>query len=269
MTDYRAHPAANFSHIKQLDTSALHYKANVINCSQDILDKGTAVHAGALEGAVAFGDRFTFFPGKTRRGKEWEAFQEDNKAKTILSKKDFEDAMFMIGAINDHPVASGLIKRLVEVEAERYWTNTETGLECKAKIDGILDDGAVVELKTARSSTPDDFARQVAAMKYHAQAAMYCDGAGTRDHYFIVVQNSAPWDVVCFKSDPDMLDEGLAVYTTWLKRLKEVKASGEFPGVAPDKILTLDLPGWAYKVRGVDTDDDVQGGYAAPTTTDN
>src|SRR4030095_14842230 len=87
---YRSDPGLNQSLLKAFGTakSPQHFLWDKEHPKEetDSLRIGRFVDAAMLSNVSSFSlnDHFAVFTGATRRGKEWEAFQEFNKGKTIL-----------------------------------------------------------------------------------------------------------------------------------------------------------------------------------------
>jgi hypothetical protein len=81
--------------------------------------------------------------------------------------------------------------------------------------------------------------------------AWYNDGAiaakllpeDARPHV-ILIQTSAPFDVIPARLSADDLRLGRALYRRLLGRYLECQAADWWPGISPE-ILELELPGWA------------------------
>ena len=245
---YRADPADNYSAIKKMDASPLHY--------QDASERGvfqTPAMALGVVGHVAtlqpelLDSAAAVFEGGARRGKAWTEFQAEHAGQIILKADEMERIKAMADAVRSHPVASQYLKG--HAEMSMFWKDQYTGLRCKGRPDIICGD-VVVDLKTTTDASPAAFSRQCANLFYHAQAAFYQDGyelvtSIEPRSVYIVAEVKPPYDVVVYDADPDMINIGRDAYHEWLVKLEECRKSNVWPGRAPTAAVPLTLPPWA------------------------
>jgi len=77
-------------------------------------DVGTYFHTGVLEPHKLKAD-CTVYPGKVRRGKDWELFKVKNKGKTIVTQAQKDQAEGLVKAVKDSPVAQEYLDGECEV----------------------------------------------------------------------------------------------------------------------------------------------------------
>jgi hypothetical protein len=248
--EYRALPAVNFSTLKYMAKSPLHYKHALENPSPvtDAMSIGTAEHCMVLEPSQ-FPPRYTVWTGGRRAGKEWDAFCLANEGKTIIKSDEYDRCVAMRDAVRAHPAAGPILASGGESEKVVLWKDPETGLDCKARIDWLC--GSVVDLKTTADGDPRRFASLAARYRYHAQLAWYRWGVevstGLADWpcQLIVVEATPPHDVAVYNIDELTLGAGLDEARELLRRVAECKASGRWPGRFEGE-ATLNLPRWAF-----------------------
>lgn len=247
--DYLAIEAAHFSTLKALDVSPLHYRHALHRDASEETDAmalGRIVHAMVLTGALP--EDMALYEGKTRRGKEWEAFKAEHLGKTITRKSELTTAAAMHAAVMRCPEAKELLAR-GEGELTVQWV--DHGLRCKGRLD-FFNGSQIVELKTTRSIRPDAFAREVVSRHYHAQIAFYAQGfeAATGKPppvlpALIAVENVPPYDVAVYRVGFDALEAGARKVNAWLSTLASCTVTGRWPGVAWHGAMDLKLPEWA------------------------
>jgi len=227
-----------FSGLKAMALSPAHYRAAVERDGQE-KQRGRALHSIILGGKRVVG-----YPGKVRRGKEFEAFANDNHDAEILTMADYERAAGMAAAVRACPRAMDMLVGRHEMEID--WTFL--GRRCQSHVDVVGPAGEyVTELKSTVSSHPDRFAWQSRRMAYHAQLAFYAEavlqaGLGVpRDLYVVAVESRPPYVVTCMRLAPRALEEGRKCVRLWMERLLGCEASGEWPGYVGD-IVPLDVP---------------------------
>lgn len=152
-------------------------------------------------------------------------------------------------AVSGHRGARNLLRGGL-AEESLTWTDSDTGLTCKGRLDYLRPD-LVVDLKSSRDPSPDKLERDAVNYGYAAQVAMYNDGAraakrltGDRRPCIIAVRAKDDFDVAAFELSQEALEVGRGIYRNLLHRLAECIAADYWPGVAPE-LRTLNLPPWA------------------------
>lgn len=213
------------------------------------------------------GERPAVYPGKVRRGKEWEAFEAQHagelialahewaavepllSARQIMTSAELEVARRMAAAVHAHPEAHALLTG-GKAEVPIFWQDAKTGVDCKGRID-YLAPGRIVDLKTTADVSPWAFSRQAARLLMHLQLAFYADGWQTStsseaspDVYVVAVESEPPFDVAVYRITDETLAAGREEYRRLLRRLVECVETDTWPGVAPG-IVDFMLPSWA------------------------
>lgn len=251
--DYVALPAVNWTTLKEMRRSPLHYAHRLANPKEDTtrLALGRACHTAVFEP-----DRFlldyALFEGEARRGKEWTAFKELHADKTILKRDEYELCIEIRDAVREHPVAS---KYLAKGRAEQTitWTDEETGLLCKARLDFVSEVpglAALLDMKTTQTVDAALFGATAARMGWHDQAAWYVRGLAANGlplmpAKLLAVELEPPHDVAVFDVDPDALYAGEEECRELLAKVAECRAANAWPGRYANE-LPLKLPAWFY-----------------------
>lgn len=225
-----------FSRLKLFGKSAAHFAAALPEESR-ALDLGSAAHSLILGGRQVIA-----YPGKVRRGKEWESFEADNPDAIILTKAEFGRASRMAKAVNDNPDA----RRVLEGEREQtmYWD--VQGRACRGTPD-VRSDTFITELKTGETSDPRFFPFKLRRFHYHAQLAWYSDGAvlaghpDPQEHYVVAVEATYPHVVTVFRIARATIEQGRKMCRLWFERLRQCEAANEWPGYC-QSVVDLDLP---------------------------
>lgn len=241
--EYAAIDAMNWSRLKKGAASMLHLKHAI-----DSTDDGDttsrlllrAVHSAVLE-PDTFDEDYVVFDGAVRRGKEWEAFKAAHAGRTILNRTEQairiaekERIVQVAAAVRRHSVAHKLIAS-ASCEHTIVWTDRETGVRCKARMDAYAPKRHIADLKGDRSVDEYLFTRRVGSMLYHGQAAWYQMGveALTGDrlpYYLIPYETAAPHDVAVFEVDEDWLKPGRELCHRLLRQYAEAKRADVWPG---------------------------------------
>jgi hypothetical protein len=253
--DYDALEGVNWSTLKEMLVSAKQYfwktTADQEEEDKEALRIGLGTHAFILE-PEQFRARFVTYREPKNKGegskKRWEAFQEENKDRTILSVAEYDRILGAASAVLERPQA---LKYFTGGDKEMafQWTDPETGILCKGRCDQWLNH--VVELKTTRNILPAKFRVDAARLGYVPQMAWYRDGLRAKgvkladDGIMVTVQNVAPFDVVVYRVGADLLTVGRDIYRELMARLKKCLETNRWPGCAEDEI-DLEMPEWWF-----------------------
>lgn len=271
----------NYSTLKLFDKSALHYKHAIDERDKkegedpegksDTLVGGQLVHTLALEPQL-FETQYAVWDKawgrRDARTAEYKKFLANAalEQRTIVTDEQLVHARGMAASIRSSPEAAPYIvggHREVtvcwdydepQVGAIDGWT---TAMRCR--ID-YLTDAAMIDLKSATSAKPDDFARQAWKLGYFSQAAMQLDGVSAitrrvRPYLWLVVENAPPYACAVYEPSKQGLEIGRNTYHDWLRslhvhqeRMTEAIARGTqyaWPGYTAGGVMQLDPPRWA------------------------
>jgi hypothetical protein len=245
-TEYRAAPGVNWSTLKHMARSPLHYRHAVTAASDPTpaMALGTLAHLAVLEPHRLA--EVAVWEGGVRRGKEWDAWNAANAGRIQAKPEELATARAIGEAVRAHPVAAALLDRC-EVERSIFWVDPDTGIPCKARLDACKP-GAVIDLKTARDVSPRAFGRAASALDYpgqlgHYGAAWAAETGDIADLYIIAVESDDPHDVAVYQIDHVATHAGLQRRRRYLDTLAECQRTGRWPGQVPD-LYPLDIPAY-------------------------
>jgi hypothetical protein len=150
---------------------------------------GTMVHLLVLEPdrfADMVADPMPDLSGNAPDGKKWNRrkgsdheawWQEelDKRAgKIAADQKTLDRVTAAANAIKSHPVVASILDNDAG-EVSHYWTDEETGLRCKCRVDWLASNCAM-DIKCAVDPSPAGFARRIVQLGYHRKLAHYLDG---------------------------------------------------------------------------------------------
>lgn len=241
MTDALRQAAINstplrFSRLKLMGISPAHYAAGS-DPSSSAIAIGNAADQLILTGAVPL-----VFPGKVRRGKEWDAWSADHEGELIVTAKELAAATGMAKALRQNTDACRMLDGLIQ--QTMYWDLN--GRSCRGTPD-VRGESFLTDLKTGETSDPRFFPWKVRRFAYHAQLAWYRDGAHRNDYgpitdtYIVAIEQAPPYVVTPFRLNEHLLEIGDKQWRTWFEHLRTCEESGRFPGYS-DSIVDLDLP---------------------------
>lgn len=245
--EYAAIKAVNWSTLKHMATSPLHYLTATTGTFEetDAMTFGRAVHCLVFEPDV-FGDNFAIYDGGRRSGTVWADFIESTaNGRSVLKRDQYDAAQEVAKRVRDHPLARPLLDDAL-FEVTTTWTDPDTGLACKGRIDTVRN--AIADLKVTADIREFRMSQMMARMGYHAQLAFYQDGWSAHTYQsapalLIAAESKPPHDVAVYEIDDDALHAGRCHYQDLLKRLKHCRDTGQWPGIYTER-QTLRLPRW-------------------------
>lgn len=252
--DYCAIDALNFSALRHVETSPLHYRRARDFARRDskAMQLGRLVHALIL--CPEAPPDVAIYEGKVKSGKVWDAFEAEHAGAFIVRRDELAKAEAMRAAVMAYGPARELLEDGQGEVTIRWGAH---GMALKGRADW-LGSGGLVDLKTTRSISARAFTREAASRAMHCQVAMYAWGiesASDRrpDSWLLAVENVPPHDVVVYRVSDETIDAGLRTVDGWIRRVAECEQAGSWPGVGGAGPLDLTLPDWAM-VGGDDVD---------------
>ncbi len=173
----------------------------------------------------------------------------------VISSDELTITRLCADSVKAHGPASSLLQG-GKAEQEIEWTDPESGIECRGRVD-YLRPNDLVDLKSTRRETVRDFMGDAARSLYHAQLAWYhsgCVAAGRLPKdaglpYIVSVSTAEPFDVAAYRLSDITFQAGLIVVRDLIKRYQQCTAADLWPGICPD-LAVMDLPGWAPGMQG-------------------
>lgn len=107
-------------------------------------------------------------------------------------------------------------------EQEVYWTDFYTKVECKSKLD-IYKKGMVIDIKTTRARTQQEFEQCIQNYEYDRQMAFYADSVGAEQIVLIGISKTTN-AIFRFQAGnrSDFLTIGRAKYRYILLKIKQL-----------------------------------------------
>lgn len=256
--DYRKAPGVNVSSLKKMLLSAAHYKHALEEQESDKHNSnliiGTLVHRAKLEP-----DRLCY----AVRPEKWDSWRTDaskawRDAQTlpVVTPEEEKDVLRCADALASLDLLTELAAR-GNTEVTCFKRHKRTGLMLKGRADLVAtdDDGItwIVDLKTVpeEGASPDAFARKIAELNYHMQAAHYCELFETDRFIFIAVEKKGYAGVTNYILSGEDLELGRRTNNAALQKLAECRANNIWPGYTT-KLQTIELPHWKRKQEMAD-----------------
>lgn len=217
--EYRSLPGISRSDLFRIAKSPLHFKYETEHKDEPTpsLIFGQAAHKYILE-KEEFDKEFVVAPcvdRRTKAGKEqYESFVQNAGNRTVISQSDFETIKEMSAAIGSYPLARQLLTGTVEESF--FWTDAETGEECKVRPDCITEyEGKqyLVDYKTTDSCADGHFERSCFKYGYDVQAGMYTEGYLQSEFIpagfiFVAQEKIAPYAVRIYVCSDEWIAQG-------------------------------------------------------------
>ena len=241
----KAHEYANCMILKNNFASECNQK-NLIVCSDDDMQRASTY----AEYIIKIGERLVIKENDLMIAKNYAAFLRHIGDKEIITEEMLDTANAMAVSLIRHPIVNKLFKS-GKAEQSMFWTDPDTGLYCKGRLDWASDLGYLVDLKTTIDASVEQFSRSIANFGYHRQNAMYVDGyteitkTVTKGFIFIAVESKAPHAVGVYNLDSEGEGQGRMEYKELLAQFGECLESDVWPAYS-DKVEEIELPHW-YK----------------------
>lgn len=188
-----------------------------------------------------------------RAGNKFKEWAAEHTGKATLMRDEWDRLARMVNAtINNKPAREILNHADAAIEQSIYWHDDATGLKLKSRLDARrLSLPLIIDLKSVRSVKLKYLASSVYDFGYHRQAVFYREAAKAafgveHDFVFIAVEKEAPYRVQCFDLPKRSLQLGWEDFRGGLDRLAMAFEKGDWQSPGVDRVLSIDLPNWAY-----------------------
>lgn len=245
--EYNDHPGVRRSDLWKISESPEKYKYAITHPIEKTpaMTFGSATHKYILE-MDGFNEEYAVAPildKRTKFGKEqWEQFCAHVVDKTVISADDFQIIQDMAAALRQNPIAANLIYGKGQTEVPFFWTDKDTGEQCKVKLDRLVRLNrryVVVDYKTAMSAETGKFSNEIVKLGYSLQCAMYTEGVMIKkrlkyrpDFIFVVQEKKEPYavNVIYVSSDSGVMIYGQDQFREFLGILHQCKETGFWYG---------------------------------------
>lgn len=248
-------------HLKAMARSPAHCRHEMLfdNDDPSIAKRlGSGVHS-----LILGGPELALYPGKQRRGKEFDAFAKAHPGALIFTKKEYDKSHRIADAIRGNELASRILFQpdsIYEKAIEWEWLGRSRRCTPDVRTKTHL-----AELKSTRNASPDKFKWDALRFGYVAQLADYANamefelGYAPKLVYIVAVETHPPFVVSVYSVSPRDLEFGQRQIRTWMERLLVCEAANSWPGYC-QSIQDLDLPtGEGDDIVFADEDDEGAG----------
>lgn len=252
-------PCVSASDLVNLDTECAAYAHAYWRCNPnrepnedtDATAFGSAFHTLLLEGREVFNSRYAIKPqGLNLATKDGKAWKEENAGREFVSYDDFLKLSRMHAAVLRGP-AGDVLRSPRVAESTIIAKDTDTGLWLVARPDLIVNGRLLVNLKSARSPKPEEFERQLFALRYYLGDAFYrlaarFAGIEAPAHAFLIVGKDAPHLSYLAALKPELSAYADRCVRTLLDQWASCISFEDWPSYTAHTI-EIGLPVWAAK----------------------
>lgn len=205
---------------------------------------GSALHCRTLEPHL-FHERYVIQPQLDRRTKEgkdaYSTFLAAQGNRTILTQDQFELVEALYDQLEGHQEVVELL------EGCKYEQRVE-GKISQVPFVGIVDavnarSGYVIDLKTCRDASPEQFQKDAYNLGYHLQAAAYRLLTNADRFYWVCVETEMPHNVAVYYQTDKAYELSVIKLVEMITRWKDW--DGRPSSYGNEEMIPLDLPNWA------------------------
>lgn len=123
-------------------------------------------------------------------------------------------------------------------EQIHLFTDPDTGLHCKSKLDICYRQSTILDFKTTSARSEEEFLRHAWNFDYDRQAAFYLDSIAAKRFLFVAVQKRSPFKVFTLDTAlvPGFVDYGRKKYKALLRSWKKLQPHYLQPDVQPNRL---------------------------------
>ena len=243
-SEYRSNPAVNKSTLWEMRKSPLHYWHLMHDTPKEdtkAMQFGRAVHSRLLQ-PESFDAEYAVAPECDRRTKEGKAIWNDlmSSGKEIVSRDDMNTILAMEKEFQAVRATLFDVDSL-QTEVPLLWTDDETGVDCKGRLDAITTE-YVIDYKTTTDASTNAFHREALRYGYDLQAAMYMEAARANGYnpkgfIFIAQEKNAPYLINILHASDAFLDRGRWIMRDLLAQYKECRKNNQWPGYGINQLI--------------------------------
>ncbi len=182
------------------------------------------------------------------RAERDEAYAE---GRVPLLKSQHEQVKAMAAEVRRHPLAARLLEPGTgKPEQSLFWQDAETGVNCRARIDWLPNEGRgrrlVVDYKSARSAFEEDFQKSAWSYGYYLQHPFYLRGVRALldddpAFVFVVQEVDPPYLVNVIELDERAVHIGELQIDLALRTYAKCMRDDDWPGY-PVQVQSVSLP---------------------------
>lgn len=270
---YHAHPAIGASMLEDFRESRRLYEGRYVlktippRTPSPAMELGTWIHTRLLEPERYFASLADPLPDVAPDGKKWLRRKGSDHEKWWAEELAKRDGMIAIdeetrqliedvaASVLAKPWAKPLLSGAGQAEYSIFWTDEETRLRLKCRVDWFRPIVSL-DFKTTENASPGKFVKACVALGYHRKRAHYL--AGIRDFtgdkrarmVHLAVGTTPPYSAGAYEiGDTDRYVNASLGLIEWrhdLKALAHCIETNDFSETWEREILTLEYPAYAF-----------------------
>jgi hypothetical protein len=223
--------------------------------STDAMDFGKAAHALLLESSVIYEviPANVLSKSGSKTGAAWKEYEASRPGKLLL-KADQADLLSRMGSsLAEHPIASDIVNAPGRREVVVRWTDEDTGVAMKCRIDAMRDTFRwIADMKSTATIDEREWSRTALRLGYHRQAALYTDAVFAiaktgPEFYFIPMLKEPPYTVDVFQLSELFLDMGRRENEALLREFVRRRDANDWSERGYGLVKTIEPPDWAAR----------------------
>lgn len=216
---------------------------------------GSAVHVLALEPKL-FNEQFYVLPDGIIRNARHQKYKDQlavAAGRSCLSKKEYDLILGMADSLRKDKASLVLLDSPGLIESSIFWQ--ENGLSFKCRPDLMRNDGIIVDLKTAHSSSKEIFERNAWDKYYALSVALTCRGYKALygkeplDYMFLCIEPDRPHIIEAYSaftpfdsSGVSYLDVGNSLLDKCIDIYKDSSTTGNWKKYNEKGITPIGVP---------------------------
>lgn len=219
---------------------------------------GTLIHTRILE-PDRYKESVVVAPADApdRRSRNWWAdFEALHYGKDIIKHSEGVEIEAIAASVHAKPWAARLLRGKGQPEFSIFWTDLETGLNLKCRVDWLA--AISIDLKSTINPAPAAYAKSLVNLGYARKLAHYRAGISAftgaeAEFLHVAIGTEPPYPCGCYEiDDRDYGDVrvprlGEQQWRRTLHELAECVSTGDFSDPFERQILELKLPGYAFQ----------------------
>lgn len=252
--DYDHISDVNFSTLQEMDRSPAHYKYALENRPEltDAMRFGILYHLCVFE-AGKF-EKIEVCPFDSFRSKDAKEWRKSHRLYLLPEKEDRQSEKDKCFEMRDALLKNDTIREMLETpgktECVFQWTDKETGIKCKTRIDRLTTwQGwpTILDLKSTVNASSESFTKHVHDMLYNCRVSWTLNALNTiaeceRRYVFAAQEKEPPYAVALYELDDDFVAKGNR-WKSWLRKLKECRETGKYEAYKSG-VETLEAKAW-------------------------
>lgn len=185
--------------------------------------------------------------------KDVEEYQAKHNGAEIVKQDVWDKCLTMSGNVNRHEIAQQKLLWCDHFEQAFRFKDLERRMVWRVKFDAVSSsEGVIVDLKTTRDASPQEFTRSVHHFRYAGSIALYslayrvAFGHWPRESWLIAIANCDPYDVAVYDG-LSVIEQGWQWVNKQMDRVANAKASKDWREEWHLTENEIRLDGWMLK----------------------